>query len=48
MNPVNDYLGPIFEEVFDDLVRRGFVRFAYGGAGVGSRLVGVRGSTRST
>jgi len=40
MNPVNDYLGPIFEEVFDDLVQRGFVRFAYGGAEVGSYLVG--------
>lgn len=40
MNPVNDYLGPIFEEIFDDLVRRGFVRFAYGGAEVGSYLVG--------
>jgi aldehyde dehydrogenase (NAD(P)+) len=40
MNPVNEYLGPIFEEVFDDLVQRGFVRFAYGGAEVGSYLVG--------
>ena len=40
MNPVNEYLGPIFEEVFDDLVRRGFVRFAYGGEEVGSYLVG--------
>jgi len=40
MNPVNDYLGPIFEEIFDDLVQRGFVRIAYGGAEVGSYLVG--------
>jgi aldehyde dehydrogenase (NAD(P)+) len=40
MNPVNEYLGPIFEEIFDDLVEWGFVRFAYGGAEVGSYLVG--------
>lgn len=43
MNPVNDYLGPIFEEIFDDLVRQGFVRFAYGGTEVGSCLVGHPG-----
>jgi aldehyde dehydrogenase (NAD(P)+) len=40
MNPVNDYLGPIFEEIFDDLEQRGFVRIAYGGEEVGSYLVG--------
>ena len=40
MNPVNDYLGPILEEIFDDLVRRGFVRIVYGGAEVGSYLAG--------
>jgi hypothetical protein len=38
MNPVNDYLGPIFEGVFGDLVAAGFVRFAYGGSEVGERL----------
>lgn len=38
MNPVNEYLGPILEEVFDDLVQRGFVRFAYGGAEMGAYL----------
>jgi len=38
MNPVNDYLGPIFEEIFAGFVERGFVRFAYGGAEVGARL----------
>jgi len=38
MNPVNDYLGPVFEEIFGDLVDRGFVRFAYGAADVGAYL----------
>ncbi len=38
MNPVNDYLGPVFEEIFADLVSEGFVRFAYGGADVGEYL----------
>ncbi|MEM6995645.1 MAG: aldehyde dehydrogenase family protein [Myxococcota bacterium] len=35
MNPVNDYLGPVFEEIFADFVDAGFVRFVYGGADVG-------------
>ncbi|HEX4755145.1 MAG TPA: aldehyde dehydrogenase family protein [Candidatus Dormibacteraeota bacterium] len=38
MNPVNEYLGPIFEDIFADLVAAGFVRFAYGGAGTGELL----------
>jgi len=38
MNPVNEYLGPIFEEIFAPLVERGFVRFQYGGADVGAAL----------
>jgi aldehyde dehydrogenase (NAD(P)+) len=38
MNPVNDYLGPFLEEVFDAFVQRGFVRFAYGGVDVGQYL----------
>ena len=38
MNPVNEYLGPIFEEIFADLIDRGFVRFVYGGADVGAYL----------
>jgi aldehyde dehydrogenase (NAD(P)+) len=38
MNPVNEYLGPIFEDIFRDLVDAGFVRFAYGGSGVGEYL----------
>jgi hypothetical protein len=39
MNPVNDYLGPLLERAFAPLVERGFVAFAYGGAGVGKALV---------
>jgi Aldehyde dehydrogenase family len=38
MNPVNDYLGPIFEQAFKPLVDEGFVRFVYGGADVGKIL----------
>lgn len=43
MNPVNDYLGPVFEDIFEELVEAGFVRFVYGGADVGSHLVGHEG-----
>jgi len=38
LNPVNDYLGPILEDVFGEFVRRGFVRFAYGDAEIGAYL----------
>jgi len=38
LNPVNDYLGPIFEEIFAPLVECGALRFAYGGAEVGAML----------
>lgn len=38
MNPVNDYLGPIFEEIFAGFVEAGFVQFGYGGADVGQYL----------
>ena len=37
-NPVNEYLGPFFEEVFAPLIREGFVATAYGGADVGDYL----------
>ncbi|MEO9044714.1 MAG: aldehyde dehydrogenase family protein [Candidatus Dormibacter sp.] len=55
MNPVNEYLGPIFEDIFADLVSAGFVRFAYGGADTGARLtrhrhideIHVTGSSRT-
>ncbi|HEY7564446.1 MAG TPA: aldehyde dehydrogenase family protein [Acidimicrobiia bacterium] len=39
LNPVNDYLGPIFEEIFYDFLERGFMRILYGGANVGASLV---------
>ena len=38
MNPVNQYLGPIFEEIFGEMIQRGFVRFVYGGVDVGAYL----------
>jgi aldehyde dehydrogenase (NAD(P)+) len=38
MNPVNEYLGPIFEDVFADLIASGYVRLAYGGAETGAQL----------
>jgi acyl-CoA reductase-like NAD-dependent aldehyde dehydrogenase len=38
MNPVNHYLGPIFEDAFAPLVDGGLLRFAYGGAEVGKYL----------
>jgi acyl-CoA reductase-like NAD-dependent aldehyde dehydrogenase len=39
MNPVNDYLGPAFEDILGELIERGVVRLVYGGADVGSHLV---------
>jgi hypothetical protein len=39
MNPVNDYLGPIFEQAFGELARRGVFRIVYGGAEIGQHLV---------
>ena len=55
MNPVNDYLGPLLEEVFAPLVEQGYFRVAYGGADVGAYLaahelvdaVHITGSARS-
>lgn len=38
MNPVNAYLGPILEEIFEPFVQAGFIRFAYGGADIGTYL----------
>ncbi|MEA2573675.1 MAG: hypothetical protein QOH93_973 [Chloroflexia bacterium] len=38
MNPVNDYLGVFFEQIFAPLCRAGYVQFAYGGAEVGAYL----------
>jgi hypothetical protein len=39
MNPVNEYLGPIFERLFARLIDAGFVRVIYGGADVGKAAV---------
>ncbi|MDI6632537.1 MAG: aldehyde dehydrogenase family protein [Bacillota bacterium] len=38
MSPVNDYLGPILEDIFAPYVQGGYLRFAYGGAEVGNFL----------
>lgn len=38
MNPVNEYLGPIFEDAFRPLVARGFFKVVYGGAKEGDYL----------
>jgi acyl-CoA reductase-like NAD-dependent aldehyde dehydrogenase len=40
MHPVNDYLGPLFEEAFAPLIDRGYLRIVYGGADVGESLCG--------
>ncbi|MFF6886123.1 aldehyde dehydrogenase family protein [Streptomyces sp. NPDC012421] len=38
MNPVNDYLRPHFEEIFEEFTARGWVRFVAGGAAEGAYL----------
>jgi aldehyde dehydrogenase (NAD(P)+) len=38
MNPVNDYLGPIFEDIFEPLVRDGYLAMSYGGPEVGEYI----------
>lgn len=38
MNPVNEYMGPILEDAFAALIRRGFLRIVYGGAAEGDYL----------
>jgi aldehyde dehydrogenase (NAD(P)+) len=43
MNPVNDYLGAILEDVFSPFIQAGFLRFAYGDAEVGEYLVNHAG-----
>lgn len=40
MNPVNEYLGPIFEQAFHGLIDAGFLRIIYGGADVGAYALG--------
>jgi aldehyde dehydrogenase (NAD(P)+) len=38
LNPVNEYLGEFFEDIFQPLVDAGYVRFAYGASDVGAYL----------
>lgn len=38
MNPVNEYLGPIFERALSPLVERGVVEMVYGGLEIGDML----------
>ncbi len=38
MNPVNEYLGPLIDEMFEPLRERGFFRVVYGGAAEGDYL----------
>jgi acyl-CoA reductase-like NAD-dependent aldehyde dehydrogenase len=39
MNPVNDYLGPLFEQALRPLIAEGLLQIVYGGADVGSYAV---------
>ncbi|MDQ2872972.1 MAG: aldehyde dehydrogenase family protein, partial [Candidatus Eremiobacteraeota bacterium] len=55
LNPVNAYLGPVLERVFEPFVTAGYLRFAHGGADVGRYLcahdlverIHVTGSTQT-
>jgi hypothetical protein len=38
MNPVNEYLGPLFADALADMIDDGFMRIAYGGAAEGDYL----------
>jgi aldehyde dehydrogenase (NAD(P)+) len=42
MNPVNDYLGPVVEEIFAEFISAGYLRTVYGGAEVGAYCVAHR------
>lgn len=43
MNPVNEYVGPIFERAFASLIEADLLRVVYGGAEVGANLVACDG-----
>ena len=43
MNPVNDYLAPVFNRIFEPFVKDGFLRITTGGAEVGQYLTAHRG-----
>ena len=38
LNPVNDYLGPIYSEIFADFIDQGFLRIFYGGSEAGAAI----------
>jgi acyl-CoA reductase-like NAD-dependent aldehyde dehydrogenase len=38
MNPVNEYLGPFYEDIFSEFISHGWLRLLYGGADVGGYL----------
>lgn len=38
LNPVNEYLAPQYEAIFEPLIARGYLRFVMGGADVGTHL----------
>ncbi|MGI9648444.1 MAG: aldehyde dehydrogenase family protein, partial [Acidimicrobiia bacterium] len=40
MNPINDYLGPLFEDICAALINDDYLRFVYGDGGVGAYLTG--------
>lgn len=43
MNPVNEYLGPIFADALKPLIDQGFLRIVYGGSQEGAYLCGHEG-----
>jgi aldehyde dehydrogenase (NAD(P)+) len=38
MNPINAYLGPVLEKVFEPFVKENYLQFVYGGADIGKYL----------
>src|ERR1700742_4757801 len=38
MNPVNEYLGPFYGDIFSEFISRGWLRLLYGGPAVGGSL----------
>jgi len=41
MNPVNEYLGPVFERVFSPLIEKGILQIVYGGSETGAAAVAL-------
>ena len=48
LNPVNDYLGPIYSEIFADFIDRGFLRIFYGGSEAGAAIFNSDMSAHAT